>query len=72
MRWETPKYGSMGGNTFHLAHPDRGEQAIQQGDIEASETWFDQAADYWKQAILLAPSNYIEAYNRLRMTGRFQ
>nr|YP_004376512.1 hypothetical chloroplast RF34 [Ptilidium ciliare var. pulcherrimum]ADK89606.1 hypothetical chloroplast RF34 [Ptilidium ciliare var. pulcherrimum] len=49
----------------------RGEQAIQRGDLEASETWFDQAADYWKQAILLAPGNYIEAYNWLKMTGRF-
>nr|YP_009943652.1 hypothetical chloroplast RF34 [Scapania ampliata]QOD95453.1 hypothetical chloroplast RF34 [Scapania ampliata] len=48
----------------------RGEQAIQRGDVEVSETWFDQAADYRKQAILLAPSNYIEAHNWLKMTGR--
>ena len=54
-----------------LTYPDRGEQAIQRGDLEISETWFDQAADYWKQAILLAPNNYIEAHNWLKMTGRF-
>ena len=23
--------------------------------------WFDQAAEYWKQAITLTPENYIEA-----------
>jgi hypothetical protein len=30
------------------------------------------AADYWKQAISLAPSNYIEAQNWLKITGRFK
>ena len=46
-----------------MIYPDRGEQAIQQGDPEIAEAWFDQAAEYWKQAIALAPSNYIEAQN---------
>nr|QFG71236.1 photosystem I assembly protein Ycf3 [Mammillaria zephyranthoides] len=50
----------------------RGEQAIQQGDSEISEAWFDQAAEYWKQAITLTPENYIEAQNWLRITGRFE
>lgn len=71
MRLETLKYGSERRETFELTYLDRGEQAIRQGDLETSETWFDQAADYWKQAILLAPSNYIEAHNWLKMTGRF-
>nr|YP_005352947.1 hypothetical chloroplast RF34 [Mankyua chejuensis]ADZ47979.1 hypothetical chloroplast RF34 [Mankyua chejuensis]AJJ48609.1 photosystem I assembly protein Ycf3 [Mankyua chejuensis] len=48
----------------------RGEQAIEQGDPETSEVWFNQAAEYWGQAIALAPSNYIEAQNWLRITGR--
>nr|NP_777414.1 photosystem I assembly protein Ycf3 [Anthoceros angustus]Q85C36.1 RecName: Full=Photosystem I assembly protein Ycf3 [Anthoceros angustus]QHD46885.1 Ycf3 [Anthoceros agrestis]BAC55350.1 Ycf3 protein [Anthoceros angustus]BAC55443.1 Ycf3 protein [Anthoceros angustus] len=48
----------------------RGEQAIEEGDPETCEVWFDQAADYWKKAISLAPSNYIEAQNWLRITGR--
>nr|YP_009691012.1 Ycf3 [Saccoloma inaequale]QEG57792.1 Ycf3 [Saccoloma inaequale] len=48
----------------------RGEQAIQQGDLEISEAWFNQAAEYWKQAIAPSPSNYIEAQNRLKITGR--
>nr|QFG71435.1 photosystem I assembly protein Ycf3 [Mammillaria pectinifera]QFG71585.1 photosystem I assembly protein Ycf3 [Mammillaria solisioides] len=50
----------------------RGEQAIQQGDSEIAEAWFDQAAEYWKQAITLTPENYIEAQNWLRITGRFE
>ena len=70
MRRETLKYGSTRRN-FWLTYLNRGEQATQQGDFEISETWFDQAADYWKQAISLAPNNYIEAYNWLKMTGRF-
>ncbi|MCD9558406.1 hypothetical protein HAX54_015764, partial [Datura stramonium] len=30
--------------------------AIQQGDSEIAEAWFDQAAEYWKQAIALTPA----------------
>nr|QUG10275.1 photosystem I assembly protein Ycf3 [Hymenophyllum barbatum] len=48
----------------------RGEQAIQQGEPESSEAWFDQAAEYWKQAIAPSPSNYIEAQNWLKITRR--
>jgi hypothetical protein len=54
-----------------LTYPDRGEQAIRQGDPETAEAWFDQAAEYWEQAIALAPGNYIEAQNWLKITGRF-
>nr|YP_010566558.1 photosystem I assembly protein Ycf3 [Medicago lesinsii]UZC31975.1 photosystem I assembly protein Ycf3 [Medicago lesinsii] len=50
----------------------RGEQAIRQGDSEIAESWFDQAAEYWKQAIALTPGNYIEAQNWLKITGRFE
>nr|QGU93089.1 hypothetical chloroplast RF34 [Selaginella nummulariifolia] len=57
-------------NTAVIRH-HRGEQAIRQGDLETSEAWSDRAADYRKQAISLAPNNYIEAQNWLKMTGRF-
>jgi tetratricopeptide (TPR) repeat protein len=50
----------------------RGEEAIRQGDSEIAEAWFDQAAEYWKQAIALTPGNYIEAQNWLKITGRFE
>nr|WIW41324.1 photosystem I assembly protein Ycf3 [Helleborus atrorubens] len=49
-----------------------GEQAIRQGDSEIAEAWFDQAAEYWKQAIALTPGNYIEAHNWLKITRRFE
>nr|YP_009473816.1 photosystem I assembly protein Ycf3 [Nothotsuga longibracteata] len=57
-------------NTALICHY-RGEQAIRQGDPETAEAWFDQAAEYWEQAIALAPGNYIEAQNWLKITGRF-
>nr|YP_009561275.1 hypothetical chloroplast RF34 [Selaginella indica]QAR48694.1 hypothetical chloroplast RF34 [Selaginella indica] len=56
-------------NTAVICHY-RGEQAIRQGDLETSEAWFSRAADYWGQAISLAPNNYMEAQNWLRRTGR--
>lgn len=48
----------------------RGEQAIEQSEPEAAEALFDQAAEYWKQALSLAPTNYMEAQNWLVVTGR--
>nr|YP_009708582.1 photosystem I assembly protein Ycf3 [Dendrophthoe pentandra]QEV86191.1 photosystem I assembly protein Ycf3 [Dendrophthoe pentandra] len=50
----------------------RGEQAIRKGDSEIAEAWFNQAAEYWKQAIALTPGNYIEAHNWLKITRRFE
>ncbi len=47
-----------------------GEKAKEAGNDEEAETLFDQAADYWKRAIRLAPNNYIEAQNWLKTTGR--
>lgn len=57
---------------YSLSYSHRGEKAVEQGDLETSEAWFDQAAEYWKQAIALAPNNYIEAQNWLKNTGRFK
>ncbi|KAL5658986.1 hypothetical protein ACJX0J_032149, partial [Zea mays] len=36
------------------------EHATLQGDSGIAEAWFDQAVEYWKQAIALTPGNYIE------------
>jgi tetratricopeptide (TPR) repeat protein len=47
-----------------------GEQQQEAGNSEAANKLFDQAADYWQQAIRLAPNNYIEAQNWLKTTGR--
>ncbi|KAJ3667604.1 hypothetical protein LUZ61_023097 [Rhynchospora tenuis] len=46
--------------------------AILEGDSEIAEAWFNQAAEYWKQAIALTPDNYIEARNWLKITKRFE
>lgn len=50
----------------------KGEKAKETGNDDEAEQWFDQAAEYWKQAIRLAPNNYIEAQNWLKTTGRSQ
>jgi len=50
----------------------KGEKAQEAGNDEEAETYFDQAADYWKRAIRQAPNNYIEAQNWLKTTGRSQ
>jgi len=48
----------------------QGEQAKAANDLERAEQLFDLAAQYWQQAIRLAPNNYIEAQNWLKTTGR--
>ncbi|GGA15198.1 photosystem I assembly protein Ycf3 [Okeania sp. KiyG1] len=48
----------------------RGDQAKEKGSSEEADGWFDKAAEYWQQAISLAPNNYIEAQNWLKTTGR--
>ena len=50
----------------------RGEQAIEGGDVQSSEALFNKAADFWQEAIRLAPTNYIEAQNWLKVNNRFQ
>ena len=44
--------------------------ALEAGNIPDSETLFGKAAEYWKEAIRLAPLNYSEAQNWLQTTGR--
>ena len=57
-------------NNIAVIYHYRGEQAIENGQSEISLILFEKAADYWKEAIRLAPTNYIEAQNWLKMTGR--
>nr|YP_009532705.1 photosystem I assembly protein Ycf3 [Pedobesia claviformis]AYC65303.1 photosystem I assembly protein Ycf3 [Pedobesia claviformis] len=57
-------------NNIAVIYHYRGEQAIEKEQIEISKILFDKAADYWREAIRLAPTNYIEAQNWLKMTGR--
>lgn len=57
-------------NNIAVIFHHQGEKAKNAGNLEEAEALFDQAADYWKEAIRLAPNNYIEAQNWLKTTGR--
>lgn len=57
-------------NNIAVIYHHRGEQAIENEQIEIAKILFDKASDYWKEAIRLSPTNYIEAQNWLKMTGR--
>jgi tetratricopeptide (TPR) repeat protein len=59
-------------NNVAVIYHYEGEKAQEAGDITASEAFFERAAEYWKQAIKIAPNNYIEAQNWLKTTGRSQ
>nr|YP_010409051.1 photosystem I assembly protein Ycf3 [Adiantum flabellulatum]URH13281.1 photosystem I assembly protein Ycf3 [Adiantum flabellulatum] len=71
--FQAPERNSFSPQAFNnmavICH-HRGEQAIHQGDLEISEAWFNQAAEYWRRAIALSPDNYAEAQNRPKITGR--
>lgn len=57
-------------NNIAVIYHYQGEKAKEAGQLEEAEACYDKAADYWKQAIRLAPNNYIEAQNWLKTTGR--
>ena len=57
-------------NNIAVVYHYQGEKAKQAGDEDACEALFDKAAEYWKQAIRIAPNNYIEAQKWLKTTGR--
>ncbi len=53
---------------FHF----QGEREKEAENEKEAEAYFEQAAEYWKRAICLAPNNYIEAQNWLKTSGRSQ
>lgn len=57
-------------NNIAVIYHYQGEQTKEAGNQDAANALFDQAAEYWKRAIRLAPNNYIEAQNWLKTTGR--
>jgi len=57
-------------NNIAVIYHYQGVKASEKRDLETARTMFDKAAEYWKQAIRLAPNNYIEAQNWLKTTGR--
>jgi tetratricopeptide (TPR) repeat protein len=57
-------------NNIAVIYHYQGDRAKEAGNSQAAEALYDQAAEYWKRAIRLAPNNYIEAQNWLKTTGR--
>ena len=57
-------------NNIAVVYHYQGEKAKEMGNDDEAEALFDKAAEYWKQAIRIAPNNYIEAQNWLKITGR--
>nr|YP_009519038.1 photosystem I assembly protein Ycf3 [Boodleopsis sp. H.0758]AYC64935.1 photosystem I assembly protein Ycf3 [Boodleopsis sp. H.0758] len=57
-------------NNIAVIYHYRGSQALEKNSIEVSKLLFDKAADYWKEAIRLSPTNYISAQNWLIRTNR--
>ncbi|WP_038016069.1 photosystem I assembly protein Ycf3 [Synechococcus sp. PCC 7335] len=58
-------------NTAVIYHY-QGEQAEASGDKNEANALYDEAARYWMEAIRIAPNNYIEAQNWLKVTGRMK
>jgi tetratricopeptide (TPR) repeat protein len=57
-------------NNIAVIYHYQGIKAAEKKNIEIAKLLFDKASEYWKQAINLAPNNYIEAQNWLYTTGR--
>ncbi|HEY9795276.1 MAG TPA: photosystem I assembly protein Ycf3 [Leptolyngbyaceae cyanobacterium] len=57
-------------NNIAVIYHYQGDVQTEAGNAEGAEALYNQAAEYWKRAIRIAPNNYIEAQNWLKTTGR--
>jgi tetratricopeptide (TPR) repeat protein len=57
-------------NNIAVIYHFRAEQALDRSQSKIAQNLFDKAADYWQEAIRLAPTNYLEAQAWLR--NRYQ
>nr|YP_009397239.1 photosystem I assembly protein [Thuretia quercifolia]ARW66425.1 photosystem I assembly protein [Thuretia quercifolia] len=57
-------------NNIAVIYHYQGIKAANLKKANISKSMFEKAAQYWEQAIYLAPNNYIEAQNWLKTTGR--
>ena len=57
-------------NNIAVIYLYQGTKASQNKEFELAQNLFDKASEYWKNAIRLAPNNYIEAQNWLKITGK--
>lgn len=58
-------------NNVAVIYHYQGTKAFEKQNLDIAQVLFNKAAEYWKQAINLAPNNYIEATNWLQTTNRF-
>ena len=56
-------------NNIAVIYHYQGTKLSEKKEFESAQKNFDKAADFWKKAIRLAPNNYIEAQNWLKITG---
>nr|YP_010443771.1 photosystem I assembly protein Ycf3 [Vacuolaria virescens]UTE94658.1 photosystem I assembly protein Ycf3 [Vacuolaria virescens] len=57
-------------NNIAVIYHYQATKSNEKQNSEVANELFSKAAEYWKQAITLAPSNYIEAQNWLKITRR--
>ena len=57
-------------NNIAVIYHYQGTKSSEKKEFEVAQNNFDKAASYWKKAIRLAPNNYIEAQNWLKITGK--
>jgi tetratricopeptide (TPR) repeat protein len=57
-------------NNIAVIYHYQGTKASEKKEFEIAKNMFDKAGDYWIKAIRLAPNNYIEAQNWLKITGK--
>jgi tetratricopeptide (TPR) repeat protein len=57
-------------NNIAVIYHYQATKANEKQNFEISKELLNKAAEYWKQAITLAPTNYIEAQNWLKTTDR--
>ena len=57
-------------NNIAVIYHYQGTKASEKKEFELAQNMFDKAADYWKSAVRLAPNNYIEAQNWLKINGK--
>jgi tetratricopeptide (TPR) repeat protein len=57
-------------NNIAVIYHYEGTKAVEKKDFEFAKNSFEIASNYWKRAIRLAPNNYIEAQNWLKITGK--
>ncbi|CAJ1337100.1 unnamed protein product [Effrenium voratum] len=57
-------------NNIAVIYHDQAVRAEKKGALDKSTVLYDKAAEYWNQALRIAPTNYLEAQNWLLTTGR--